>query len=74
GHLVVVSAFALAMAWYGIGYFENATQLFMVSAAIQVSHRWLAASVPVCGLVMCLHLLSGLALVEQKEFVPEEDE
>ncbi|MFQ5830518.1 MAG: TRAP transporter small permease [Candidatus Methylomirabilia bacterium] len=66
-NLSVVALFGLALLWYGYGFFENSTQLFMVSDRLQVSHKWTAASVPLAGLVMCVHLLSGLSLVEHPE-------
>ena len=62
-NLALVGLFALALVWFGVGFFIDSTQLFMVSDFLQVPHRWVVASVPVSGLVMCVHLLSGLALV-----------
>jgi TRAP-type C4-dicarboxylate transport system permease small subunit len=71
-NLVVVAAFGVALIWYGIPFFENSTQLFMISDQLQVSHKWTALSIPVCGVIMCVHLLSGLALVEWAELKAEE--
>jgi TRAP-type C4-dicarboxylate transport system permease small subunit len=59
-----VGLFAVALVWYGLVFFENSTQLFMVSDTLQISHKWTALSIPVCGLIMCVHLLSGLSLVQ----------
>ena len=70
-NLAVVGLFGAALVWYGMGFFENSTQLFMVSDVLQVSHRWTAAAVPVTGGVMCVHLLSGVALVDQPETTAE---
>ncbi|MDJ0893764.1 MAG: TRAP transporter small permease subunit [Alphaproteobacteria bacterium] len=71
-NLLAVAAFAVAMVWYGYGFFVNSTQLFMVSDVLQVSHKWTAAAVPVSGLVMCVHLLSGTALVQHHEIGVED--
>ena len=63
----------VSLVWYGIGFFENSTQVYMVSDNLQVSHRWTAASVPLAGLVICVHLLSGLALVEHPDIMEQLD-
>jgi len=73
-NLGVVALFGVALVWYGAIFFVNSTALFMVSDTLQVSHKWTALSVPISGLIMCVHLLSGTALVEQAEFVAEEAE
>jgi hypothetical protein len=41
----------------------DSTQLFMVSDFLQVSHKWVAASVPISGAVLCVHLAHGAALL-----------
>ncbi|MCG8358978.1 MAG: TRAP transporter small permease subunit [Kiloniellales bacterium] len=66
-NLTVVALFGIALVWHGFGFFLSSTQLFMVSELLQVSHQWTAASVPVAGLIMCVHLLSGVALVEHHD-------
>ena len=71
GSLFIVAFFGAALAWYGIGFFENSTQFYMVSDNLQVSHKWTAASVPLAGVVVCIHLLSGLALVEHPDVMKE---
>lgn len=73
-NLAAVAFFGIALVWYGIGFFQNSTQFFMVSDSLQVSHKWTAMSVPVCGIIMCVHLLSGLSLVEHVDFVGEGDD
>lgn len=69
---LVVALFGILLLWFGIGFFENATQYFMVSDTLQVSHKWTNIAVPICGAIMCVHLLSGLSLVELTEFAAEE--
>ncbi|MDP6351902.1 MAG: TRAP transporter small permease [Alphaproteobacteria bacterium] len=66
-NLCVIGLFGLALLWYGAGFFVNSTQLFMVSDFLQVSHRWVVAAVPVAGLVLCIHLLSGTALLAERD-------
>ena len=72
-NLVLVGLFAVALVWYGLVFFENSTQLFMVSETLQISHKWTALSIPVCGLIMCVHLLSGVSLVQHLDITTELD-
>ena len=72
-NLTFVGLFAVALIWYGLVFFENSTQLFMVSDTLQISHKWTALSIPVCGLIMCLHLLSGVSLVQHLDITTELD-
>ena len=72
-NLTFVGLFAVALIWYGLIFFENSTQLFMVSDTLQISHKWTALSIPVCGLIMCVHLLSGLSLVQHLDIITELD-
>lgn len=66
-NLGAVAFYGVILAWYGYGFFVNSTQIFMVSELLQVSHKWTAASVPVAGMIMCVHLLSGISLIETRE-------
>ncbi|MDP6954293.1 MAG: TRAP transporter small permease subunit [Alphaproteobacteria bacterium] len=61
--LALVAGFALALVWYGYGFFVDSTELIMVSDKLQVSAKWVAASVPVSGLVLLLHLVQGRVLL-----------
>ncbi len=70
-NLTAVAVFGVALVWYGWGFFVNSTQIFMVSELLQVSHKWTAASVPIAGVIMCVHLLSGVSLVAHHEAAPE---
>ena len=72
-NLILVGLFAVALIWYGMIFFENSTQLFMVSDTLQISHKWTAFSIPVCGLIMCVHLLSGVSLVQHLDLTTELD-
>ena len=71
--LCIVGFFGATLVWYGVGFFENSTQVYMVSDNLQVSHRWTAASVPLAGLVICIHLMSGLTLVEHPDIMEQLD-
>lgn len=64
---LLVGIFGVAMAWLGYGYFLSSNQLFMVSSNIQVSGMWAAGSIPVCGLIICIHMLSGPDLLTTHE-------
>ncbi len=70
-NLVVVGLFSIALVWYGLEFFEFSTQRFMVSESIQLSHRWTAASIPVAGCILCVHLLSGFDLVRHADPLKE---
>jgi TRAP-type C4-dicarboxylate transport system permease small subunit len=65
-NLAAIALFGMALVWYGIGFFRDATNLYIISSSLQVSHHWTAASVPVAGLILCLHLVDGMALLEER--------
>ena len=61
--LVLIGLFGIALAWFGTTFFAGSTQLFMISDFLQVSHKWVAAAVPVSGVILCVHLADGAALL-----------
>ncbi len=61
--LALIGLFGVALAWFGYAFFAGSTQLFMISDFLQVSHKWVTASVPVSGLILCVHLADGAALL-----------
>jgi TRAP-type C4-dicarboxylate transport system permease small subunit len=65
-NLAAIGLFALALLWYGFGFFREATNLYIISPSLQVAHHWTAASVPVAGAILCLHLVDGMALLEER--------
>ena len=65
--VALIGVFALLLVWYGWDFFVYSTQYYMVSDQIQIHGRWVAACVPVTGLVLLLHLPSGLKLLEPVE-------
>lgn len=62
--LAILGLFALAMVWYGWGYFLNASQVYMVSDSIQIPAYFTAICVPLTGAIMLLHLVHGFDLLE----------
>lgn len=60
-----VFLFAVLMIWQGARFWYESTQLVMISDQIQISQRWVAASVPVMGVVMLVHALTGRRLFEE---------
>ncbi|MCW4153353.1 TRAP transporter small permease [Halomonas sp. 18H] len=62
--LLVIGFFAVLVIWYGWGFFQNASQIYMVSDTIQISRKWTAIAVPVAGVIFLLHLVHGFSLLE----------
>ena len=71
-NLALIGLSGLLLVWYGWEFFVNSTQYFMVSDQIQVHHRWVAACMPVTGLVLLVHLVCGFALLEPSQEVLDE--
>ncbi len=61
--LAVVALFGLLLVWFGWEFVVNSTQYYMVSDQLQVHHRWVVACVPATGLILLVHLASGLDLL-----------
>lgn len=61
--LVSVGVFAALLLWYGWQFFASTTQIYMVSDQLQIHARWVAASVPVSGAILLLHLVKGTRLL-----------
>ncbi|GHE22076.1 TRAP transporter small permease [Halomonas urumqiensis] len=62
--LGVLALFAAMLVWYGWGYFQGATQVYMVSAQIQIPSKFTAIVVPLSGVIILLHLVHGFSLLE----------
>ena len=62
-NMAVAALFALMLVWYGWSYAASSRQLYMVSDQIQIDARWVAAAVPVTGLVLVVHMLCGRLMV-----------
>lgn len=63
-NVVIIGVFALLLVWFGWKFFINATHINMVSDQIQVHQRWVAACVPMTGLVLLVHLVCGRQLLD----------
>lgn len=70
--LGLIALFALLLVWFGWEFFLSSRQIYMVSDQIQIQGRWVAASVPVTGLILLIHLADGLGLLEplDPEYLP----
>lgn len=62
-NLGVTALFAGLLVWYGWSYASSSRQLYMVSDQIQIDARWVAAAVPVTGLILVIHMLCGRLMV-----------
>lgn len=62
--LGLIALFALLLVWFGWHFFLSSRQIYMVSDQIQIHGRWVAASVPISGLILLVHLADGLKLLE----------
>ena len=62
--LVSIGLLGVLLVETGWDFFINSTQYYMVSDQFQVHHRWVAAAVPVTGLIVLAHLAQGHALLE----------
>ena len=62
--LGAVALLGLLLIETGWDFFLNSTQYYMVSDQFQVHHRWIAAAVPITGLIMVVHLAHGKALLD----------
>jgi TRAP-type C4-dicarboxylate transport system permease small subunit len=63
-NVAVIGVFALLLVWFGWQFFINSTHYNMVSDQIQIHQRFVAACVPLCGLVLLVHLGQGLHLLD----------
>ena len=63
--LVVAALFAGLLVWYGWSYAASSRQLYMVSDQIQIDARWVAAAVPVTGLILVVHMLCGRLVADE---------
>ena len=72
-NLVVIAVFALLLIWYGFEFFVNSTQYYMVSDQFQVHHRWVAACVPVTGIILLVHVVRGTELLVAPPVMSEQE-
>jgi TRAP-type C4-dicarboxylate transport system permease small subunit len=60
----VLILFSSLMLWYGWRYLQSSTDYYMVSDQIQIHARWVAASIPVSGLILLVHSLTDSQAAE----------
>jgi TRAP-type C4-dicarboxylate transport system permease small subunit len=63
-NVAIIGIFALLLVWFGWQFFINATHYNMVSDQIQIHQRFVAACVPLTGLILLVHLGQGLHLLD----------
>jgi TRAP-type C4-dicarboxylate transport system permease small subunit len=70
-NLFVIGVFAVLLVWFGWDFFLGSTQYFMVSDQIQVHYRWVVVCIPITGLILLVHLTSGLQLLAHTDVEAE---
>ena len=75
-NVAVTGLFAVLLVWYGWFYAIGSQQLYMVSDRIQIDARWVAAAVPVTGMIMVVHMLCGSLMTDPSRTskIPEPDD
>ena len=63
-NLAIIGVFALLLIWFGWQFFITTTHYNMVSDQIQIHNRFVAACIPVTGLILLAHLPCGLRLLD----------
>ena len=63
-NLAIVGVLALLLIWFGWQFFITTTHYNMVSDQIQIHNRFVAACIPVTGLILLVHLACGLRLLD----------
>ena len=75
-NVAVTGLFAVLLVWYGWFYAIGSQQLYMVSDRIQIDARWVAAAVPVTGMILVIHMLCGSLMTDPSRTskIPEPDD
>ena len=63
-NVALIGVLALLLIWYGWRFFISTTHYNMVSDQIQIHNRFVAACIPVSGLILLVHLVNGLHLLD----------
>jgi TRAP-type C4-dicarboxylate transport system permease small subunit len=63
-NVAIIGILALLLVWFGWQFFINTTHYNMVSDQIQIHQRFVAACVPLTGLILLVHLGQGLHLLD----------
>jgi len=68
----VAALFAGLLIWYGILYVMSSTDYYMVSDQIQIHARWVVTVIPLTGVVLLIHVLSGSNLFDAPDLLEPE--
>jgi TRAP-type C4-dicarboxylate transport system permease small subunit len=68
GLIVVFAGFLI---YEGYHFFLESNQLVMISDQLQISQRWVAASVPVTGAILLVHTVCGRSLLDAPNDISE---
>jgi TRAP-type C4-dicarboxylate transport system permease small subunit len=63
-NVAIIGLLALLLIWFGWQFFITTTHYNMVSDQIQIHNRFVAACIPVTGLILLAHLPCGLRLLD----------
>jgi TRAP-type C4-dicarboxylate transport system permease small subunit len=63
-NLAIIGILALLLIWFGWQFFITTTHYNMVSDQIQIHQRFVAACVPLTGVILFVHLACGLHLLD----------
>jgi TRAP-type C4-dicarboxylate transport system permease small subunit len=63
-NVALIGVLALLLIWYGWQFFVSTTHYNMVSDQIQIHNRFVAACIPVTGLILLVHLVDGTRLLD----------
>lgn len=63
--VAAIGVLGLVLLIAGFQFTVESDQLVMISDRLQFSQRWVAASLPVTGAIMLIHLVVGRALLEE---------
>jgi TRAP-type C4-dicarboxylate transport system permease small subunit len=63
-NVAIIGVMALLLVWFGWQFLVNTTHYNMVSDQIQIHNRFVAACIPVTGLILLAHLPSGVHLLD----------
>ena len=63
-NLAIIGFLALLLIWFGWHFFITTTHYNMVSDQIQIHNRFVAACIPVTGLILLAHLPCGVRLLD----------
>jgi TRAP-type C4-dicarboxylate transport system permease small subunit len=70
-NLLLIAIFGLMLIWYGLEFFINSNQYYLVSDQFQVHHRWVVACVPITGVILLIHLVNGSQFLNSQHAAPD---